>query len=203
MHDATVLGNQTLVLNKRWVPVQVTTVKEAIGLVAKGHAKIIDPETFEVFDLHSWGDFTKAKQILEGDKIHSVRLVIAAPEVIMLTTYDGLGERSVVFSRRNLFKRDHHTCQYCGAQPDADELTVDHIIPRSKGGVSSWINCVLACVPCNKKKADRTVEQAGMKLRKEPKKPTWKALMQSAARSKKKSWERFVSDAYWDAELEP
>lgn len=203
MKKVHVLESQTLVLNKQWVPIQVTTVKEAIGLVAKGHAKIIDAETYQVYDLLTWADVTKARQCLEADKIHSVKLVMTAPEVIMLTTYDGMGERSVVFSRRNLFKRDHHTCQYCGAQPDASELTIDHIAPKSKGGKSTWENCVLACVPCNKRKADRTVEQAGMKLRKVPKKPTWKALMQASAKQKRKSWEQFVSEAYWNVELDP
>jgi 5-methylcytosine-specific restriction endonuclease McrA len=200
----TVLEGQVLVLNRHWVPIQVTVVKEAIGLVAKGHAKIIDAETYQIHDLLSWADVTKARQALESDKIHSVRLVMTAPEVIMLTTYEGMGERSVVFSRRNVFKRDHYTCQYCAAQPDSSELTIDHIVPKSKQGKSTWENCVLACIPCNKKKADRTVEQAGMKLRKIPKKPTWKALIQAASsKQKRKSWDQFVSDAYWDVELKP
>lgn len=203
MKTVQVLDNQTLVLNKHWAPIQVTTVKEAIGLVAKGHAKIIDAETYQVHDLLSWADVTKAKQVLESDKIHSVRLVMTAPEVIMLTTYDGLGERSVVFSRRNLFKRDHHTCQYCGVQPEASELTIDHIVPKSKGGKSTWENCVLACVPCNKRKADRSLADSGLKLRKVPKKPSWKALIQASAKQKRKSWEQFVSEAYWNVELDP
>lgn len=200
----TVLEGQVLVLNRHWAPIQVTVVKEAIGLVAKGHAKIIDAETYQVHDLLSWADVTKAREALESDKIHSTHLVMTAPEVIMLTTYEGMGERSVVFSRRNIFKRDHHTCQYCATQPDSSELTIDHIIPKSKGGKSTWENCVLACIPCNKRKADRTIEQAGMKLRKVPKKPTWKALIQAAsAKQKRKSWDQFVSEAYWNVELEP
>lgn len=199
----TVLANQTLVLNKRWAPIQVTTVKEAIGLVAKGHAKIIDAETYQVHDLFSWADVTKARECLEKDKVHSVRLVMAAPEVIMLTTYEGMGERSVVFSRRNIFKRDHYTCQYCGIQPETSELTIDHVISKSAGGKSTWENCVLACVPCNKRKADKTLEKSGMKLRKVPKKPSWKALMQAAAKQKRQSWEKFISDAYWNVELSP
>ena len=72
---------------------------------------------------------------------------------------------AVTFSRRNIFKRDRYVCQYCGSQPGSEELTIDHVVPRSQGGVSSWTNCVLACMTCNKRKADRTPEQAGMMLR--------------------------------------
>ena len=64
-----------------------------------------------------------------------------------------------------MFKRDHYTCQYCGVQPGGEELTIDHVVPRSQGGTSTWENCVLACVTCNKRKADRTPQQAGLKLR--------------------------------------
>ncbi len=83
----------------------------------------------------------------------------------MLDSYDRLPSAAVSFSRRNLFKRDHWTCQYCGLQPGGDELTIDHMVPRSQGGTSTWENCVLACVTCNKRKADRTPQQAGLKLR--------------------------------------
>ena len=102
----------------------------------------------------------------DGDPfIQAMRLRLRVPEVIALTDYDRLPSAAVTFSRRNMFKRDHWTCQYCGAQPGSDELTIDHVVPRSQGGTSTWENCVLACVTCNKRKADRTPQQAGMKLR--------------------------------------
>lgn len=82
----------------------------------------------------------------------------------------------MAFSRRNIFERDHYTCQYCGVQPGVDELSIDHVFPRSQGGTSTWDNCVLACVECNKKKADRTPSEADMKLRKQPCRPQWKPL---------------------------
>ena len=90
-----------------------------------------------------------------------MRLRLRVPEVIVLAEYDRLPTAAVTFSRRNIFKRDHWTCQYCGAQPGSEELTIDHVLPRSQGGISTWENCVLACVACNKRKADRTPEQAG------------------------------------------
>ncbi|PYT06383.1 MAG: HNH endonuclease, partial [Acidobacteria bacterium] len=152
----------------------MTSVREAISLVAKGAALIIEPETYQTHDLRTWNDVSRAKARFEGETIRSTRLSIVPPEVILLKAYQGFGERSVVFSRKNIFKRDRHTCQYCGAQPGPESLTIEHIVPRSKGGVSSWENCVLACVACNKRKADRTPEQAGLKLRTVPRKPSWK-----------------------------
>ena len=98
------------------------------------------------------------------------------PEVVALQHYDRVPLAVVTFSRRNVAKRDHYTCQYCGAQPGVEALTIDHVVPRSQGGQSSWTNCVAACVQCNVRKADRTPEQAGMRLRKSPARPDWKPL---------------------------
>jgi 5-methylcytosine-specific restriction endonuclease McrA len=200
---ARVLSRPVLLLNKRWDPISTTTVREAIGLVAKGSAFVVDPETFERHDLGSWGAVSKAARALGQDVIRSQHLAIVPPEVVVLSAYDGRGERSVVFSRRNIFKRDRYTCQYCGVQPGPENLTIDHIVPRSRGGISSWENCVLACLECNKRKADRTPEQAGMKLRKIPKKPSWRALAQVHPAVRRESWEQFLGRAYWEIELEP
>ena len=135
--------------------------------------------------------------------IRSSYLALVPPEVILLSGYVGMAERSVVFSRRNLYKRDRYTCQYCGAQPGAAELTIDHVLPRSRGGVSSWVNCALACVSCNKRKANRTPSEAGMPLRKAPAKPSWRALSQIPPHVRRESWGKFLSRAYWEVELEP
>ena len=197
------LERPALVLNRSWTPIQVTSAREAICLVAKGSALIIEPETYETHDLRTWADLSRAKARFENETIRSPRLAIVPPEVILLKIYAGQGERSVIFSRKNLFKRDRYTCQYCGAQPGPELLTIEHVLPRSKGGVSTWENCVLACVPCNKRKADRTPEQAGMKLRTAPRKPSWKTLAQVPPRERRESWEQFLSRAYWEVELEP
>jgi 5-methylcytosine-specific restriction endonuclease McrA len=199
----TLLERPALVLNRAWAPIQVTSVREAISLVAKGSALIIEPGTFQTHDLKTWNDVSRARARFEDETIRSPRLSIVPPEVILLTSYQGQGPRSIVFSRKNIFKRDRYTCQYCGAQPGPDGLTIEHIVPRSKGGVSSWENCVLACVGCNKRKADRTPEQAGMKLRTIPRKPSWKALAHVPSRERRESWEQFLSRAYWEVELEP
>ena len=197
-----VLDRPALVLNRHWVAIQTTTVKEALGLVAKGSARIIEPESFVAHNLETWNDVSRAKARFGDAVIRSARLELAPPEVILLTGYEGLGERAVVFSRRNLFKRDRFTCQYCGAQPGPEELTIDHVAPRSRGGVSSWENCVLACVACNKRKADRSPADAGLALRRAPRKPSWRSLARIEPRIRRESWEQFLSRAYWEVELE-
>ncbi len=203
MEAALALDRTCLVLNRHWAPIQTASVKDAIGLVAKGSAVIIDPATYERHDLLSWGDVSAAKKGVGDSMIRSQHLAIIPPEVIVLTGYEGVGQRSVVFSRKNIFKRDRYTCQYCGKQPGPEELTIDHVLPRSRGGTSTWTNCLLACVECNKRKADKTPEQAGMPMRKIPKKPSWKALAQVNPRQRRESWEVFLGRAYWEVELLP
>jgi 5-methylcytosine-specific restriction endonuclease McrA len=203
MNAEHLLQRPTLVLNRRWTPIRTAPVQEAIGLVAKGTAMIIEPESFEAHDLISWNDVSRIRAKVGEGLIRSPRLALVPPEVILLKTYEGEGGRAVVFSRKNLFKRDRYTCQYCGIQPGPEELTVDHVVPRSRGGTSTWENCVLACVECNKRKADRTPAQAGLKMRKTPRKPSWKALVQVPARDRRESWDKFLSRAYWEIELEP
>jgi 5-methylcytosine-specific restriction endonuclease McrA len=203
MNAVKVLDRSVLVLNRNWTAIQVKTVKDAIGLVAKGSAFILEAETYERHDLDSWANVSKAKATVGDAVIRSQRMTLVAPEVVVLTDYEGMGEKSVVFSRRNLFKRDRYTCQYCGKQPGPEELTIDHVFPKSKGGKSTWENCVLACVACNKRKADRTLEQSDLKLRKVPRKPTWKTLTQVPPRERRLSWDAFLAKAYWEVELEP
>lgn len=203
MEAVKALERPVLILNRRWDPLKTASVKDAIGLVAKGSAFVIDPATFERHDLLSWGEASKAMKSVGESLIRSQYLAIVPPEVIVLTAYEGRGERSVTFSRKNIFKRDRYTCQYCGKQPGPEELTIDHVLPRSRGGIGSWENCLLACVACNKKKADKTPEEAGMPPRKVPKKPTWKALSQVNPQARRESWEQFLGRAYWEVELEP
>lgn len=196
------LSAPVLVLNKNWQAIQVTPVHNAFALVMKGHAVIIDPATYEEHNLLTWIDVSKAREAMEGVVIRTPRLNLVVPEVIRLNGYGGQGERAVVFSRRNVFKRDKFTCQYCSAQPGPEELTIDHVLPKSKGGISEWTNCVLACLKCNAKKADRTPQGAKMALRKQPKKPNWVALSHLPKGGRKISWDQFISKAYWEVELE-
>ena len=193
-----VLQRPTLVLNRNWQPIRVATVARALILVWNNHARIVDPADFQTYD---WSDWS-ALRPQEGELfIQAVSYRLRVPEVVTLTRYDRLPLGKVAFNRRNLFKRDRETCQYCGARPGLDSLTIDHIVPRSRGGTSSWENCVLACLECNKRKADRTPAEAHMPLRKAPVRPVWRPLY-ARQDVKIESWSKFLSEAYWTIELD-
>jgi 5-methylcytosine-specific restriction endonuclease McrA len=203
MTAAAVLSRPVLTLNRHWRAVKTTSVLNAIALVMRGRAVIVDPETYEEHTLYSWESASHAKARFRDAVIRTPRLILVAPEIIRLTAYEGRGEGTVVFSRRNLFKRDRYTCQYCGDQPGPESLTIDHVLPKSRGGKSEWSNCVLACLGCNAKKADRTPDEAGMHMRRAPKKPAWSVLVNIPRGDRRLSWEQFLSKAYWEIELEP
>ena len=160
-----VLQRPALVLNRNWQPVNVATVARALVLLWNESARVVDPADYQ---LYTWADWSRLAPRADEPVIRTIRHRLRVPEVIALTAYDRLPTAAVTFSRRNIFKRDHFTCQYCAVQPGPEELTIDHVLPRSQGGTSTWENCVLSCIECNKKKADRTPEQAGIRLRKPP-----------------------------------
>lgn len=193
-----ILQRPTLVLNRNWQPVNVATVARALLMVWNETARIVDPADYQLYD---WADWARLNPDRDEPFVQAVRQRLRVPEVIALTDYDRLPSGAVTFSRRNVFKRDRYTCQYCNEQPGSDELTIDHVVPRSQGGESSWTNCVLACLECNSRKADRTPAQAKMVLRKQPVRPEWRPLYSSHA-SRMESWSKFISEAYWNAELE-
>jgi 5-methylcytosine-specific restriction endonuclease McrA len=192
------LERPTLVLNRNWQPVGVATVARSLTLVAAERARIVDPADFQ---LHTWEDWARQK-VRDGDAcVQSVSFRIRVPEVITLLHYDRVPQNAVTFSRRNIYKRDRYTCQYCSSQPGSEELTIDHVQPRSRGGTSTWENCVLACTDCNKRKADRTPLEAQMPLRKMPVRPAWQPLY-ARHDVRMESWSKFLSEAYWTVPLE-
>lgn len=143
-------GNRVLVLNFDFNPISVCSVQRAFLLVYLQKAEML----------------TDYKQCL----LHTVDDSFPVPSVIRLLRYIVIPYKGVLLSRQNVFKRDGHTCQYCGTQKD---LTLDHVVPRSKKGKSTWTNLVTACKRCNARKGNFTLEAAGLKLRKKPEKPSY------------------------------
>ena len=195
---ASTLQRPTLVLNRNWQPVRVATVARALVMLWNETARVVDPQDYQ---LYTWADWSRLRPRGDEPFIQAVRFRLRVPEVVALEGYDRLPTAAVSFSRRNVFKRDHWTCQYCGVQPGGAELTIDHVVPRAHGGVSNWENCVLACIDCNKRKADRTPRQAGMTLRPVPVRPAWKPLY-AHDHVRVASWSKFVSETYWNVPLE-
>lgn len=180
------LERRVLVLNKSWIPVNVTTVKRAMCLLYADLARVVDAKTYETYGFQRWCREGVAKAFIK-----SVTMDIPVPEVIVLMSYNGVKvKQDTTFSRSKLLKRDNYTCQYCGEKLTGPNLTIDHILPRSRGGQTSWTNCVLACYRCNIKKDDKTPEEAKMKLLCKPGIPSWsiRVLYDTDA------WSKFLSN---------
>lgn len=142
----------TLLLNASFEPLHVISWQKAVTLSFLGKVEIVDE--YE-------------------DEIHSVAICLKVPAVVRLLNYVGFVKKQPPFSRLNLLIRDEHACQYCRKELNTKSLTIDHILPKSQGGQTTWENIVAACNPCNRKKGGRTPEQANMKLAKAPRKPEW------------------------------
>jgi hypothetical protein len=195
------LNSSVLVLNRAFFPVHVTTARRAFCLLYAGLAKAIN-EQYEMFDFPSWN----ALAIAEGDEtVGLVGRAMKVPRVVVLVAYDRIPRRNVRFSRRNVFVRDRSTCQYCGRSFPTSELNLDHVVPRSLGGKTTWENIVCSCVPCNKKKGGSHPDQAGMRLVKAPGPPRWSPEYSfSLRRPIHKEWMPFlnvVDFTYWNLEL--
>ncbi|MEZ4393457.1 MAG: HNH endonuclease [Polyangiales bacterium] len=139
----------TLLLNATFEPMKVISWQRALVLVFLDKAELV-----EAYD----------------EVIRSINLAVQKPSVVRLRRY-ARHDRRVKFSRVNVYRRDGFACQYCGAQPGGGDLTLDHVVPRARGGRTEWTNIVAACARCNAAKADRTPEQASMPLRRRPFKP--------------------------------
>lgn len=142
----------------------------------------------------------KQCQVPVGEEgMKSPNAILRIPTVIRLTRYDKLPQAKIHYNRRTIYRRDNNACQYCGKRPGTKELSIDHVVPRAQGGKTTWENVVVACTECNARKADKTPEQARMKLLRQPKKPRYNLYPGDI---KVKDWETWLGVAYWLTELE-
>ena len=204
------LNSQVLVLNKMWHAVRVVDARQAFTLLAKATAEVIrvDDGSYAQHDFVSWSEVAASRASFDRasdhhyDWIRTVRMDIPVPKVIRLLTYDRLPEQGVKLNRRNIFARDKNLCQYCGKKFATSELSLDHVVPRSQGGDTSWENLVCCCVACNSRKGGRTPKQARMPLIAEPVKPKRHPMLQLRVGGEKyASWKAFLDNAYWSIEL--
>jgi 5-methylcytosine-specific restriction endonuclease McrA len=195
------LNSAVLVLNRNYQPVHVTSVKRALSLLYLGVAKAIDTQ----YRLYEFADWAALSASAPHDSINTIDRRIRVPRVVVLSAYEYLPKGRVRFSRLNIYARDHDTCQYCARQLPRSDLNLDHVVPRSQGGKTSWENVVCSCVPCNLRKGGRTPPQAGMKLLKVPMRPRWTPFFRGASRRiTYREWLPFLNLAdasYWNVEL--
>jgi 5-methylcytosine-specific restriction endonuclease McrA len=185
-----VLNSSVLVLNRSYLPIHVTSVRRAFSLVYQDLACVVN-DRYETFSFESW---RRIKAERGSDVIGTPSGEIRVPRVIVLQAFDRVPKRHVRYSRANVFTRDKFTCQYCGERPPRSQLNLDHVIPRSLGGRTTWENVVCSCVRCNRDKGGRTPEQARVRLRRSPSRPRWTPLMNIAATGARYSeWRPFLT----------
>ena len=168
------------------------------------------PLSYFPLSLWSWQDAVKSvflervNVVVEYEReVHSPSFSIRLPSVIALKDYISLSRRPA-FTRFNLFLRDRFSCQYCGDVFHSEDLSFDHVVPRSRGGRTTWANVVAACGICNLKKASHLLKESGLHLRARPQQPTTHMLQENGRafppNHLHESWRDFL---YWDSELEP
>ncbi|MBX7158585.1 MAG: HNH endonuclease [Verrucomicrobiae bacterium] len=196
------LSQQVLVLNRLWQAVNICTVRRAFILLYGGHAQVVDGvgNDFRTFGYREWHDFSQ--DYTGTDVVRAISLKIRIPKVIVLLFYDRFPRKEVKFTRQNIYERDKNRCQYCGEIFDRDELNLDHVIPRDRGGKMTWENIVCSCIACNTKKGNRTPQEASMRLIRKPQRPRWRPVLHmSFSKQVEESWKHFLDLAYWNVEL--
>ncbi|MCU0722173.1 MAG: HNH endonuclease [Planctomycetes bacterium] len=196
------LDSSVLVLNKHFTAVHVVNARRAFCLLYKRIAEVISlqGEQFRAFDLGSWTSLPPGENGSgEEERVRTVACEIRVPRIIRLVAYDKFPRHQIRFNRRNIFARDGNRCQYCGRRFPSSELSLDHVVPRSGGGDSTWENLVSACRECNARKGGRTPPAAGMKLIRKPVKPHRNPAFALPLHSAKyRSWKQFVTNPFQD-----
>lgn len=196
------LQRHVLVLNRLWQAVNVCSAERALTLLYAGHAQVVyeDAGNFNTFSFHEWCDFSR--ETGDGEVVRAISLRIRVPRIILLLFFDRLPAKEVRFTRQNIFERDKNCCQYCGRRFERDELNIDHVVPRQRGGLTTWTNVVCSCLACNRRKANRTPEEAAMRLIQKPRKPRWRPFVEiQFLKTAHHSWRHFLDMAYWNVEL--
>jgi len=185
------LDASVLVLNKLFMAIHIISVRRAFCLLAKDLAEVVTLEDgqFATYNFETWREVSEFRarnfREEEDDWVRTSNSEIQVPRVIRLTSYEKLPKHTVKFNRRNIFARDNNQCQYCGKRFALADLSLDHIVPRSQGGESSWENVVCACIDCNVRKGGRTPRQAHMSLIRKPEKPKRSPLLNLKLTQKK------------------
>jgi 5-methylcytosine-specific restriction endonuclease McrA len=194
------LGSSVLVLNRHYVAVHVITARRALSLLFREYAEVIHVEDgqYANYDFPSWRAISELRSLDKQDEedwIRAVNFELQIPRVVRLLLFDRVPQMTLRFNRRNLFARDGHKCQYCGLSLPSHQMSLDHVLPRSRGGETSWENIVCSCVDCNTRKGGRTPHEARMKLISPPKKPKQNPLLSAKLRQPKYAmWKTFLAN---------
>ncbi len=163
------LESRVLVLNQNYEPLSVCSARRALILLFREKAEMVE---------HN------------HEMVRSPSVSVPLPSIVRISRYVHIPRKRVLISRKNVIKRDNHRCQYCGTT--SAPMTVDHILPRVRGGADNWENLVCACMECNTKKGNKTPQEAHMKLLREPKRPGYLFFIQHLAGSVDDRWKQYL-----------
>jgi len=187
-----------LVLNRLFQAIQITSVRRAFCLLYKGEVRAVDPD----YTTYGWEDWKDIPPQGNDEFIATPGFRVRVPRVVLLLNFDRLPRHDVRFTRKNIFFRDRNRCQYCGGRFPTSDLNLDHVVPLSRGGKSTWDNVVCCCVRCNSRKGGLLPHEARMHLIKLPMKPRWHPFVKlTFSHSRYESWKNFLDVAYWNTEL--
>mgnify|MGYP001375510842 CR=1 FL=1 len=174
----------TLLLSQRYEPIKIISWQRAITLLSLGKVEVVEEYAHDV---------------------RSVTVIIKIPAVVRLLRAFRRHHKPVKFSRVNIYARDGYTCQYCGVRLSVSELTYDHVVPRHCGGRTTWENVVCCCIPCNLRKGSRAPAEVGLRLLRQPGRPSWSPFTRpTTGKVAHREWIPFlglVDASYWNAEL--
>ena len=203
------LEESCLVLNKNYAVINVVKAWRALSMLTRGRAEVVYVENgyYKSYNIDSWFAVSEMKlaEGIDDDEsyVQGVEQKIIIPRIIRTIFYDKNPIRGIVLTRRNIYLRDAMTCQFCGKKLPSTELNLDHLLPKSRGGLTTWTNVVCSCIKCNSKKGDRTPAEAGMKLIRKAFVPHYNlTLYERSKEPKYKRWADFISDAYMNVELQ-
>lgn len=186
-----VLSSKVLILNKNWFAFKVRNVKDAIKLVSRERAVFVDGDNYCVYNWEEW-----LKLVPEDDEpgIETTGNRVKVPKVVVLTVYGKIPNKAPKKTKKNIFIRDNYRCQYTGEEVSMKNADLDHIVPSSRGGSNDWDNLVVCSKTINRKKRNRTPEEAGLKLIRKPRKPTWTTLMIDPKMTVPEYWKKFLHE---------
>ena len=188
---------RVLVLNRNWQAVNIIGVRRAFGLLWRDHARVLNTfgGDYSPMTASDWVEFSmRTSELPRGaEYVRTIRLHIILPKILLLNDYDRLPVSEVKFNRESVFERDNYTCQYTGRVCRARDLTLDHVIPRDRGGRTSWENIVTCLREVNTQKGNRLPHEAGLRLLRKPERPRWRPFVAIAAGSRiDRSWTNFL-----------
>jgi 5-methylcytosine-specific restriction endonuclease McrA len=198
-----VLELPVLVLNRFWQPVHTCSARRAVHLLCLGHAQVVQVDGEERFNTHDLGSWIRHSRGVIGEElIHGPRVALRVPKIVVLAIYDKLPRLEVKFTRRNVFLRDKFTCQYCSKVLPEHQLNLDHVLPRDKGGRTTWENIVTSCVRCNTRKANKLTHEVNMHPLRKPIAPRWRPLFGLHENGlADESWAHFVNHVRGDEKM--